>query len=370
MNGITTGFVMTKPDDFHVHLREGELLQRVLPATSNDFGRALVMPNLATPIWNATGVVRYREEILSAAPHGFEPLMTIYLTEHTTPEIILEAGKVGAIAAKYYPRHGTTASDYGLMPEAFLRRDDWFAALEEAGMVLCIHAEHPLKPYLTRENEFLKLFVEADLPRRFPKLRFVIEHLSTVFALDVVERYQNVGGTITVHHLLLTIDDVVGNSHHFCNPVAKDWRTKARLVEAAVAGQNPRIFFGSDSAPHPLSAKSRPRPAAGVFSAPMALPMLASIFSEQKRLSNLADFVSKFGAEFYHLPEQKAKIELVPRPFTVPDPTVVRAPPRRDPDAEVDDDAQTDPPPPVAWADPVIPFYAGQPIHWSVRYDR
>lgn len=365
---IRAGFVMTKPDDFHVHVRQGEMLRRVIPYTARDFGRALMMPNVDPPVWTASGVRKYREEILAAAPHGFEPLMTIYLTDHTSPEMILEAGKAGAIAAKYYPRHGTTGSGHGITPENFLKQRDWFAALQEAGMVLCIHAEQPTRPYLERETAFLKLFVDSELPARFPKLRMVIEHMSTWFAVDVVSRYDNVGGTITVHHLLLTADDVFGNSHHFCNPVAKDWKCRQALVEAAVMGKNPRVFFGSDSAPHPLSKKSQPFPPAGVFTAPMALPMLAQIFQNENRLGNLANFASKFGADFYRLPEQQDKIELVMEPFTVPDPTTVREMTRRNPDAEVDEDAQTDPPPPDV--DPIIPFYSGQPIHWSVRYDR
>lgn len=344
MNGIRAGFVLPKPDDFHLHVRQGEMLRRVLPATTRDFGRALMMPNLDPPVWTAKGVQAYREEILAASPHGFEPLMSIYLTPHTTPEIILEARKAGAIAAKYYPRHGTTASAHGLDPDDFLKNhDDWFAAMSEAGMVLCIHAEEPTAPYLERENAFLKKFEYSELPKRFPKLRMVIEHMSTWFAVDVVERHQNVGGTITVHHLLLTANDVLGNSHHFCNPVAKDWKCRQRLLEAAVTGKNPRIFFGSDSAPHPLSKKSQPLPPAGIFTAPMALPMLAEIFTEANRMSNLADFVSRFGAEFYGLPEQKEKITLVPEPSLVLIPTE---------------------------RDPVIPFYAGRHIKWSVRYDR
>lgn len=339
------GFVLPKPDDFHVHLRDGELLKRVLPDTARDFGRALVMPNLREPVWNAERLVAYRDEILVSSPPGFEPLMTIYLTKYTTPEIILQAAKAGAIAAKYYPKHGTTRSDQGLLPEELFRRDDWFAALAQAGMVLCLHGEDPRHPITRREHEFLKRFVDTGLPKRFSNLRIVIEHASTAFALSVAKLYANVAVTITVHHLMLTTDDVIGDHDCLCMPVAKSEKDRIALLEAATSGR-PDVFFGSDSAPHPRSSKDRARGAYGLYTAPVALPFLAQIFQEGNRFQNLSNFVSKFGAEWYRLPEPKGSIEVVAEGRHIIDPCTTKS------DSEV-----------------IRPFYAGRDIHWRVRYD-
>lgn len=373
MKDMRAGTVLPMPFDAHVHLRQGRILKHVLPATARDFGRAIVMPNTKPAVWNADTVRAYREEILECAPHGFEPLMTIYLTQQTTPEVILAAGKAGAVAAKFYPKHGTTNSDDGLVPEFFLAQSDWFAALEEAGMVMCIHAEHPKHIKARREHEFLKLFVDSRLPERFPKLRFVIEHVSTAYGLQVVSESDNVAGSVTAHHLVLTDDDVMGNHLNLCMPVAKSARDRSALREAVFQGNSPRIFFGSDSAPHQLSAKSKPEGSYGIYTAPIALKLLAQEFANASRSNNLSSFVSSYGPAYYRLPEEKRVIEVVAEPFHVLDPRSEPAlmEPVRDPSAEVDEDAKTDPPPPGdRLTDPIIPFYAGRAIHWSVRYDR
>lgn len=345
MNGTKIGIVLPMPFDGHVHVRQDEVLKRVLPATARDFGRAIIMPNTNPPICTESDLRVYRNEIMEVAPPGFEPLMTIYLTQHTTPENILEAGRAGAVAAKYYPKHGTTNAGHGLEPESFILRGDWFAALTEAGMVLSIHAEHPAYPMTQRERKFLDLLVERELPLRFPKLRFVIEHISTAYGLAVVDRYENVGATVTAHHLILTTEDVIGNHDYLCMPVAKSERDRTALLEAVVQGQSPRIFFGSDSAPHPQSAKNRVIGAFGIYTAPVALPLLAQLFVSEKRASNLSAFVSTNGPNFYRLPEAKRVIEIVPEQQRVFDLT-------------------------SDGVDAIAPFCAGQVLHWTVRHDR
>jgi dihydroorotase len=320
--------------------------------TARDFCRALVMPNLKEPVWLASNVEAYREEILSVAPFGFEPLMTIYLTEKTTPEIILEAGKVGAIAAKFYPRHGTTRSDHGLSPGVLFNHEDWLEALQQANMVLCIHAENPFVPMLEREESFLRLLLETEVSLRFPKLRIVIEHATTELATKIAMSIPNVAATITAHHLVLTTDDVIGNHDCLCMPVAKSEYDRRALVKAAISG-HPRIFFGSDSAPHPRSAKNRARGACGLYTSPVALPILAQVFSKTgldmmagARLKMLPDFASKFGAEWYHVSESKEVIEIVQESQFVFDRCLI------------EDDPSV-----------VQTFWAGRRLDWSVRYD-
>lgn len=342
-----SGHVIPKPGDYHVHLRDGKMLERVLPDTARDFSRALVMPNLKEPVWDANSLTDYRDRILAVSPPGFQPLMAIYLTEKTTPEIILEAGKAGAVAAKYYPRDGTTNASHGLTPHRLFERVDWMEALVQAGMVLCLHAEDAIYPNkLVREYEFLKQFMNSRLADIFPRLRIVIEHASTSYALDVCDHYKNVAVTITVHHLLLTTSDVIGDHDCLCMPVAKSEDHRMALNRMVIGGMR-RCFFGSDSAPHPRTTKERAQGSYGLYTTPVALPLLAKLFAENGSLQGLSDFVSGFGAEWYGLPESNDTIELVPEPWVVPDPSATG----HDPDA-------------------IRPFYAGRSIHWSVRHNR
>ncbi len=342
---VGSGMVIAKPDDFHVHLREGETLKRVLPDTCETFGRALIMPNLSEPVWDAERVIEYRDEILASARAGFEPLMTIYLTEHTTPDIILEAAKAGAVAAKFYPKHGTTQAQFGLTFEELLRHDEWFEALGLANMVLCLHGEDPARTMTRREHDFLIRFENSMLATRFPRLRFVIEHASTAFALDVASRHPNVAVTITAHHLVLTTDDVIGDHDCLCMPVAKSWRDRNALIEAVLSGRSD-VFFGSDSAPHPRFAKDLARGAFGLYTAPVAIPIIANIFAINGRFQGLQDFTSKFGAEWYQLPASTSVIEIVRENWTVPDSV----------GADVHDTTRV-----------IRPFMAGRELHWRVR---
>jgi dihydroorotase len=321
-----TTLTLRRPDDFHLHLRDGALLGRVLPHTAATFGRALVMPNTEPPVLTGADAERYRKEIVSALPgsgsgsgSAFEPLMTIKIVPSTTPAVVRDAAAAGVVAGKLYPEGVTTNSSDGVRD--VLALGPVFAAMAEAGLVLCLHGETPDAFCLDREERFL-FEVLPELARSFPSLRIVLEHVSTAAAVDWVQHQPgtNVAATITVHHLLLTLDDVVGGMlapHHFCKPVAKRPADRAAIVAAAVGG-DPRFFLGTDSAPHPREAKESAHGCAGVFTAPVALPLLATLFEEQGALPALEGFCSTHGAAFYGLPPSTGTLRLVRSPWTVP----------------------------------------------------
>ncbi len=293
-----------RPDDFHVHLREGETLEQILPETALQFGRALVMPNLhVRPILTAEDARWYREVITAhpaAKATGFEPLMTIYLTKATTAPMIRDAHRAGVIAAKYYPKDLTTNASLGV--ENILELKEALRAMEDCCMVLCIHAEKCGSFVLDREHDFVPSL--KRLVQRYPKLRIVVEHVTTERMVNVVRKLpETVAATITVHHLILTLDDVIGGAlrpHHFCKPVAKRPRDRAALIGAACSGEA-KFFLGTDSAFHPVEKKESDCGCAGVFSAPVAMSTLLEIFTPQRR-DALERFTSENGAQFYGLP--------------------------------------------------------------------
>lgn len=303
------------PDDFHVHLRDGDMLEEVIGYTGKVFKRALVMPNLRpNPVLTGQDAIDYLRRIMDAREkmgcQGFEPLMTIQVTAETTPQIVSTARLLGVVAAKFYPQHGTTNSDNGLpsvsdIPEAVLK------AMSDCGMVLCVHAEKPGEFVLDRERVCLGPM--RRLCEDHPKLKIVWEHISTTDAATMVQNGpENLFGTITAHHLVLTLDDILARGirpDHHCMPVPNSPRDRDAVVAAAVSG-NPRIGFGSDSAPHSESAKYCQNGAAGVFSAPVALPLLAHVFEKHRALDRLEDFVSRYGAEFYGLPLNEGEVVL------------------------------------------------------------
>ncbi len=305
------------PDDFHVHLRQGDLLKGYARTVAREFGRILVMPNTVPPISSAEAVENYRKEIQGAAP-GLGLLMTFKLNAKYSPKDLERMKLAGAVAGKYYPAGVTTNSEDGVSDfESIL---PVVSEMERLGLVLCVHGEEPDAFCLDREREFIRR-VEY-LAKEFPRLKIVFEHLSTRAAVDAVLRLpKNVAATITVHHLLHTLDDVVGGSllpHHFCKPLPKRPEDREALRNAAFSG-NPKFFFGSDSAPHEKGKKEGPCGAAGVYSAPVALPLLIEIFERSGHLERLADFVAGFGADFYGIPRAKTRCLFAEKPWTVPE---------------------------------------------------
>lgn len=306
-----------KPDDFHVHLRTGDLLTTVLPCTANVFSRALVMPNANPPILTAEDAKQYRQEILRLAPAGFEPLMTIKLTDYTKPEMVRQAKKAGVIALKAYPAGVATNSQDGI-PD-FLALYSVFEEMAKVGMVLSIHGEKPGVNCLYAEEEFLPTL--KDIAETFPRLKIVMEHITTGAAVKTISGLpDNVSATITAHHLHLTFSDVVSDKirpHNFCWPIAKTVENRRALILAATSG-NQKFFFGSDSAPHLRLKKESAEASPGIFSAPVALLLLATIFEERNALDRLENFVSRFGAEFYGLSLNEGSISLVPKLTEIP----------------------------------------------------
>ena len=305
------------PDDFHVHLRQGAPLENYAKTVASEFGRILVMPNTVPPIASASQIQEYRAQIQKAAP-GLDLLMTFKLNAKFTPEDLKQMKEAGAVAGKYYPAGVTTNSEDGVSDfESIL---PVISEMEKLDLVLCIHGEEPTAFCLDREKEFIRR-VEY-LAEHFPKLRIVFEHLSTKASVEAVLRMpKNVAATITVHHLLHTLDDIIGGSlepHHFCKPTPKRPEDRAALREAAFSG-NPKFFFGSDSAPHAKSKKECCCGAAGVYTAPVAIPALLQIFEDAGHLDKLSDFIGGFGADFYRIPRPAKKVVYEEASWTVPE---------------------------------------------------
>lgn len=317
---MSADLTLRRPDDFHVHLRDGAMLDDVAPETAKVFGRALVMPNLMPAVLSSDDALAYKERILKATQGtGFEPLMTIKVVDSTTPARIRKAKFMGVIAGKVYPVGVTTNSQDGVSD--FSKLDPTFAAMEACGMVACLHGETPGIFCMDRESAFVSTTL-TRLEEKFPRLKIVLEHISTSHAVDhVLHAGPNVAATITVHHLLLTLDDVVGDSgirpHNFCKPIAKTYVDRAALVRAALSG-NPKFFLGTDSAPHKKFVKECASGCAGVYSAPVAMPLLAGLFEQHNSLERLEAFTSEFGARFYELPLNEGKITLRRERWTVP----------------------------------------------------
>ncbi len=307
--------VITEPDDFHLHLRDGGLLAGVAPESARHFARALVMPNLVPPVITGADAARYRARIRAALPEGarFEPLLTLYLTEATAPETVLSAHAAGMIAAvKLYPAGATTHSDAGV--KSLDRVRPVLEAMAAAGIPLCIHGEvtDPEVDIFDREAVFIERVLEP-LRRALPELKIVLEHLTTCEAVAYVQSAgPGIAGTITVHHLYLNRNHVLAGGirpHFYCLPVAKREIHRRALLEAATSGK-PCFFLGTDSAPHPDAAKLAPCGCAGCFTAPVAMPLLAQAFEEAGALARLEPFTSHFGADFYGLPRNMGRLIL------------------------------------------------------------
>lgn len=305
------------PDDFHIHMRQDAALPGYARDAASQFGRVLVMPNTLPPVTTAPGLAEYKRQIESAAP-GLEALMTFKLNAAYNESDLRALQAAGAVAGKYYPAGVTTNSADGIADfDAVL---PVVALMEKLDLVLCLHGEEPSAFCLDREEAFIAR-VET-LAAKFPRLRIVFEHLSTRAAVEAVQRLPaNVAATITVQHLMLTLDDLLGDGlapHHFCKPLLKRPEDRAALRAAAFSG-NPKFFLGTDSAPHLRGKKECPCGAAGVYSAPVALPLLVQEFETHQALEKLANYVGGFGADFYRLPRTTRTVKMIRENWTVPD---------------------------------------------------
>jgi dihydroorotase len=314
---------LLRPDDWHVHLRDGPAMAAVVADTAKRFGRAVVMPNLKPAVRTTQEALDYRERILAARPAGsdFEPLMTLYLTENTPPEEIARAKLSGRVAGvKLYPAGATTNSDEGVT-----RLSRCFAALErmaEVGVPLLVHGEvtDPHVDVFDRERAFIDGIL-GPLVERFQGLKVVLEHITTRDAVHYVEvTGENIAATITAHHLLMNRNALFMGGlrpHHYCLPVLKREEHREALVEAATSG-NPKFFLGTDSAPHAQRDKESACGCAGIYTAHAAIELYAIAFEEAGALDKLEGFASRHGAAFYGLPPNRGKITLTREEWTVP----------------------------------------------------
>ena len=312
---MTDTLTIRRPDDWHVHLRDGDMMRAVLPFTANVFGRAIVMPNLLSPVARAADAVAYRDRIVAALPERceFTPLMTVYLTDGTDPEALGQGYADGIFtAAKLYPAGATTNSDNGVTDLANIR--DVFAVMERIGMPLLVHGEvtDPAVDIFDREKVFIDRALKPALAE-FSALKVVFEHITTAEGVEFVRGAgANVAATITPHHLMISRNALFAGGmrpHMFCLPVAKRERHRLALRDAATSGEA-AFFLGTDSAPHPVSAKETDCGCAGIFNAPSALEVYAQVFDDEGALDNLEAFASLNGPAFYGLPVNEGTITL------------------------------------------------------------
>jgi len=315
--------VIRRPDDWHLHLRDGAPLAAVLPFTAARFARALVMPNLNPPLTTTAATLAYRERILAALPAGapFEPLMTLYLTDRTPVEEISRAKAAGhVLGCKLYPAGATTHSADGVTDVR--RLDAVFERMAEAGLVLEVHGEvtDPAVDVFEREARFIDT-VLAPLAARHPRLRIVFEHITTRAAVEfVLGARAGVAATVTPQHLLMNRNALFAGGlrpHHYCLPVLKAEADRLALVDAVMRG-SPRLFLGTDSAPHARAAKEAAYACAGIFSAHAGIELYAEAFAAAGALARLEAFASGNGADFYGLPRNRGTLTLVPEPWEVP----------------------------------------------------
>ena len=304
-----------KPDDWHLHLRDGKIMEKVVGDTAQSFARALVMPNLVPPIVNAKQAEKYRNNIINALHENnknFNPIMTLYLCETTTPKDIENAVDSSIVkAVKLYPAGATTNSDNGVRD--FNKITETLKAMEKLNMTLCVHGEVVDEniDIFDRENEFIETILKP-MREQMPQLKIVMEHITTKQGIEYVKDSENTAGTITLHHLILNRNHILAGGirpHYYCLPVAKRETHRLALVEAAVSG-NPKFFLGTDSAPHTKNNKESECGCAGCYTALNAMPILTQIFENEKKLEKLEDFTSRFGAQFYECEINKETLTL------------------------------------------------------------
>ena len=326
--------ILRKPDDWHLHVRDGAMLRAALPFTARHFGRAIIMPNLLPPVATVKDAVAYRGRVLAALPEGtrFTPLMTCYLTDHSDPDEVEAGFREGVFTAvKLYPANATTNSAAGVTDIGKLRRV--FERLQKIGMPLLIHGEEvdPAVDVFDREAVFIERRL-IPLARDFPALKIVLEHLSSKVAVDYVRSAApQVAGTITPYHLMLNRTDWLGyglKPYMYCMPVIKTEADRLALVEAATSG-DPCFFLGTDSAPHPVARKLNVTGAAGLFNAPVAIESYAQVFAVEGRLDRLEAFASLNGPRHYGLAPNAETITLERAAWTMAEEVRIDGPDER-----------------------------------------
>ena len=328
MTGLDTAappshVLIARPDDWHVHLRDGAMLRHALPDTAHRFARAIVMPNLDPPVTTTDQAAAYRQRILAALPPGmrFEPLMTLYLTETTTPEEIARAKASGVVhAVKYYPANATTNAHHGVRDLS--RCSAALDAMQRHELPLLMHGEVTDSEIDVFDRE--AIFIDRHLTqllRDFPQLRMVLEHITTRNAAQfVADAPANVAATVTAHHLLLNRNAMFAGGlhpHHYCLPVLKREEHRRALIDAATSG-DPKFFLGTDSAPHLRHAKESACGCAGIYTAHAALELYAEAFEDAGRLDRLEGFASLHGPAFYRMPRNAETVSLVHGDWKVP----------------------------------------------------
>ncbi|XP_057955528.1 dihydroorotase, mitochondrial isoform X3 [Malania oleifera] len=338
---------LTRPDDWHLHLRDGDLLEAVISHSASHFGRAIVMPNLKPPITTTAAAVAYRESILKALPANsdFTPLMTLYLTDNTSPDEIKLARKSGVVfAVKLYPAGATTNSQDGVT-DLFGNCLPVLEEMIEQNMPLLVHGEvtDPEIDMFDREKAFIDTILEP-LIKKLPLLKVVMEHITTLDAVKFIESCNegSVAATVTPQHLLLNRNSLFQGGlqpHNYCLPILKREIHRQAIVSAVTSGSR-RFFLGTDSAPHDRRRKECPCGCAGIYNAPVALSLYAKVFEEAGALDKLEAFTSFNGADFYGLPRNTSKIKLLKSPFRVPESFLYSS-------------------------GDIIPMFAGQTLEWQ-----
>jgi len=344
---MTDRLTLIRPDDWHLHVRDGGVLEHTVPATARVMGRAIIMPNLQPPVMNAEQALAYRDRILANRPAGsqFEPLMVLYLTDNTTPDMIAEAKASGkVVAVKLYPAGATTNSASGVTD--LTKLDDICAALAENDIPLLVHGEvtHSDVDIFDREKRFLDEIL-SPIASKFPNLKIVVEHITTKDAAEFVKSQgDNVGATITVQHLAYNRNHMLVGGikpHYYCLPILKRNIHQQALQDAVVSGSK-KFFLGTDSAPHAKGAKESACGCAGCYSAYGAIELYAEIFEDLGALDKLEGFASFYGADFYGLARNTDTITLVKEDWVVP--------------AEM-----------PFGSDIIVPLRAGETLRWKLK---
>ena len=324
------------PLDMHLHLRDGVMLENIAPLSAYSFSGGLVMPNLVPPVTTKEELIAYKERIMAAVPNDyFEPYMTIFYQNYDKK--FLESIAEDILAVKLYPAGITTNSEGGVTSFDVEAMRPTLEAMSELGIPLCIHGETD-GFVMDREAEFMSIY--ELLATNFPELKIVMEHITTKAAVDMLDKYENLYATITIHHLIITLDDVVGGMmkpHLFCKPIAKRPEDRDALLKVALEA-HPKVMFGSDSAPHPQHKKESCGCAAGVFTAPIALQLLCEVFEKYDALDNLQSFISDNAQVIYGICPEFKEVILAKVPFLVPENY-----------------------------SHVVPMYAGETIGWSIQ---